>query len=146
MNLAIVVEQASPEPDALLTAVLALRLIVRLRRQARPPLPESATRRRRPAGGRMFDKPAQQVEAAGYVHIGLGCFTPPDNRLARADRQQELRCDLLGYTTRAESDIVGLGVGALEPYRQLPEPELRDLPSWEDATTTAACRSGAGCS
>lgn len=128
-------EQASPEPGALLTAVLALRPDrLGLRRQARPPLPESSNEEAasgvRPDG---FDNLAQRVEAAGYVHIGLGCFTPPDNRLARADRQQELRCDLLGYTTRAESDIVGLGVGALSHIGSCLSQNPRDLPSWEDA-------------
>src|SRR5690606_438123 len=58
-------EQASPEPDALLIAVLALRPDrLGLRRQARPPLPESSNEEAasgvRPDG---FDNLAQRVEA-----------------------------------------------------------------------------------
>ncbi|MFA7486718.1 MAG: coproporphyrinogen III oxidase [Lysobacteraceae bacterium] len=132
-------EQPSAELDALLTQMLALRPDrLGLRRQARPPLPETGqqTGNEEAATGVQpdgFENLAQRVEAAGYVHIGLGCFTPPDNRLALADRQEELRCDLLGYTTRAESDIVGLGVGALSHIGSCLSQNPRDLPSWEDA-------------
>jgi oxygen-independent coproporphyrinogen-3 oxidase len=50
---------------------------------------------------------------AGYVYIGLDHFAKPDDELNRARLDRSLHRNFQGYTTRAECDLVGLGVSAI---------------------------------
>ena len=75
----------------------------------------------------------EKLSAAGYVYIGMDHFALPGEDLAIAQQQGSLHRNFMGYTTHAESDLVGLGVSAIshigDSYSQNP----RDLPSWEAA-------------
>ncbi len=70
---------------------------------------------------------------AGYVYIGMDHFALPDDDLARAQARGGLHRNFMGYTTHADSDLIGLGVSAIshigDSYSQNP----RDLPSWQMA-------------
>ncbi len=72
----------------------------------------------------------ERLGAAGYVHIGMDHFALPDDSLARALRCGTLHRDFMGYTTRPDGDLIGLGVssiGAIGPsYAQ----NERDLTSY----------------
>ena len=54
-----------------------------------------------------------RLTAAGYVYIGMDHFARPDDDLAVAQRQGRLQRNFQGYSTRPESDLVGLGVSAI---------------------------------
>ncbi len=70
---------------------------------------------------------------AGYVYIGMDHFALPDDELAQAQARGGLHRNFMGYTTHADSDLVGFGVSAIshigESYSQNP----RDLPGWQAA-------------
>lgn len=50
---------------------------------------------------------------AGYVYIGLDHFSKPDDELNLARLDKSLHRNFQGYTTRADCDLVGLGVSAI---------------------------------
>lgn len=50
---------------------------------------------------------------AGYVYIGLDHFAKPDDELNKARLDGSLHRNFQGYTTRADYDLVGLGVSAI---------------------------------
>jgi oxygen-independent coproporphyrinogen-3 oxidase len=50
---------------------------------------------------------------AGYVYIGLDHFAKPDDELNKARLNKTLHRNFQGYTTRAECDLIGLGVSAI---------------------------------
>jgi oxygen-independent coproporphyrinogen-3 oxidase len=55
----------------------------------------------------------QTLTAAGYRYIGMDHFALPDDELAQAQRLGHLHRNFQGYSTRAESDLVGLGISAI---------------------------------
>lgn len=70
---------------------------------------------------------------AGYVYIGMDHFALPDDSLAVAQRNGSLHRNFMGYTTHAESDLVGLGVSAISHIGPSFSQNPRDLGSWEQA-------------
>ena len=70
---------------------------------------------------------------AGYEYIGMDHFALPGDELARAQREGGLHRNFMGYTTHAESDLVGLGVSAISHIGASFSQNPRDLPSWEMA-------------
>ena len=54
-----------------------------------------------------------ELTAAGYLYIGMDHFAKPDDELAVAQRQGRLHRNFQGYSTRAEADLVALGVSAI---------------------------------
>lgn len=75
----------------------------------------------------------ETLTAAGYVYIGMDHFALPDDELAQAQERGGLHRNFMGYTTHADSDLIGLGVSSIshigDSYSQNP----RDLPSWQIA-------------
>ena len=55
----------------------------------------------------------RQLNAAGYVYIGMDHFAKPDDELAVAQRQGLLHRNFQGYSMHAESDLVACGVSAI---------------------------------
>jgi len=55
----------------------------------------------------------ERLGAAGYQYIGMDHFARPEDDLARAQREGRLHRNFQGYSTRAECDLVGLGVSAI---------------------------------
>jgi oxygen-independent coproporphyrinogen-3 oxidase len=53
------------------------------------------------------------LAGAGYEYIGMDHFARPDDELARARRNRTLHRNFQGYTTKAGTDLVGLGVSAI---------------------------------
>lgn len=70
---------------------------------------------------------------AGYVHVGMDHFALPSDDLAIARERGGLHRNFMGYTTHAESDLVGLGVSAISHVGDTFSQNPRDLPSWEIA-------------
>ena len=50
---------------------------------------------------------------AGYIYIGLDHFSKPDDELNMARLDKSLHRNFQGYTTRADCDLIGLGVSAI---------------------------------
>jgi oxygen-independent coproporphyrinogen-3 oxidase len=60
-------------------------------------------------------------------------FALPDDDLARAQARGGLHRNFMGYTTHADSDLVGLGVSAISHIGDSFSQNPRDLPSWQIA-------------
>jgi len=70
---------------------------------------------------------------AGYVYIGMDHFALPGDSLAIAQHHGGLHRNFMGYTTHAESDLIGLGVSAISHIGPSFSQNPRDLGSWEQA-------------
>ena len=75
----------------------------------------------------------ERLSAAGYRYIGMDHFALPLDDLGRAQETRGLHRNFMGYTTHADSDLIGFGVSAIshvgDSYSQNP----RDLSAWEAA-------------
>ena len=54
-----------------------------------------------------------RLSGAGYLHIGMDHFAKPGDELAVAQAQGRLQRNFQGYSTHAESDMLGFGVSAI---------------------------------
>jgi len=72
-----------------------------------------------------------KLTRAGYVYIGMDHFALPDDELALAQQRGSLHRNFMGYTTHADSDLVGLGVSAISHIGDSFSQNPRDLPSWQ---------------
>ena len=50
---------------------------------------------------------------AGYEYIGMDHFARPNDELSRARRERTLHRNFQGYTTKAGTDLIGMGVSAI---------------------------------
>ena len=75
----------------------------------------------------------EKLTAAGYVYIGMDHFALPDDDLARAQDRGGLHRNFMGYTTHADSDLVGLGVSAISHVGNSFSQNHRDLVGWQAA-------------
>jgi len=75
----------------------------------------------------------ERLTSAGYVYIGMDHFALPDDDLAMAQARGSLHRNFMGYTTHADSDLVGLGVSAISHIGASFSQNPRDLQSWEAA-------------
>jgi oxygen-independent coproporphyrinogen-3 oxidase len=55
----------------------------------------------------------ERLTRAGYVYIGMDHFALPDDELAVALRDGSLQRNFQGYSTRAGTDLVGMGMSAI---------------------------------
>lgn len=62
---------------------------------------------------RILEETIAALSEAGYVFIGMDHFAKPADPLAQALRQRTLNRNFQGYSTCAESDLVGFGVSAI---------------------------------
>jgi oxygen-independent coproporphyrinogen-3 oxidase len=70
-----------------------------------------------------------KLTAAGYVHIGMDHFAKPDDELTTAQHTKTLRRNFQGYSTKAGSNLFGLGMSAIShfgPYYAQNAKTLRD--------------------
>ena len=75
----------------------------------------------------------EKLTAAGYAYIGMDHFALPDDDLAQAQARGGLHRNFMGYTTHADSDLVGLGVSAISHIGDSFSQNPRDLPDWQAA-------------
>lgn len=75
----------------------------------------------------------EKLGQAGYEYIGMDHFALPTDELARAQREGGLHRNFMGYTTHAESDLVGLGVSAISHIGASFSQNPRDIAGWEQA-------------
>jgi len=70
------------------------------------------------------------LAAAGYVHIGMDHFALPQDELAQAREHGSLQRNFMGYTTHANTDLIGLGVSAISQIGDCYSQNARDLTGW----------------
>ena len=75
----------------------------------------------------------ERLTAAGYLYIGMDHFALPEDELALAQSRGSLHRNFMGYTTHADSDLVGLGVSAISHIGDSFSQNPRDLVSWQAA-------------
>jgi oxygen-independent coproporphyrinogen-3 oxidase len=75
----------------------------------------------------------EKLTAAGYRYIGMDHFALPEDELSRAQEAGGLHRNFMGYTTHAESDLVGFGVSAISHIGDTFSQNPRDLIPWEAA-------------
>ena len=75
----------------------------------------------------------ERLTAAGYCYIGLDHFALPGDDLSVALAAGSLQRNLMGYTTHAESDLIGLGASSISHIGDSYSQNFRDLPPWESA-------------
>ena len=55
----------------------------------------------------------QRLTAAGYVYIGMDHFALPDDELTLARANGTLQRNFQGYSTHADTDLIGLGISSI---------------------------------
>jgi oxygen-independent coproporphyrinogen-3 oxidase len=74
-----------------------------------------------------------KLSEAGYRYIGMDHFALPEDDLSQAQQHGGLHRNFMGYTTHANSDLIGLGVSAISHINDTYSQNPRDLPTWEAA-------------
>lgn len=74
----------------------------------------------------------RRLLAEGYVYIGLDHFAKPEDSLARASLDKSLHRNFQGYTTRADCDLIGLGLSAIGKIGNSYVQNLRTLDEYYD--------------
>jgi oxygen-independent coproporphyrinogen-3 oxidase len=80
----------------------------------------------------LFLDAIQRLTDAGYIHIGLDHFALPNDDLVTASNDGSLHRNFQGYTTHAETDLLGFGVSAISHVGNTFTQNLRELNAWED--------------
>lgn len=75
----------------------------------------------------------EKLSVAGYRYIGMDHFALPEDELSLAQEHGSLHRNFMGYTTHAETDLIGFGVSAISHVGNSYSQSSRDLPSWEAA-------------
>ncbi|HVE66123.1 MAG TPA: coproporphyrinogen III oxidase, partial [Thermoanaerobaculia bacterium] len=73
---------------------------------------------------------------AGYEYIGMDHFARPDDELARARRERTLHRNFQGYTTKAGTDLIGIGVSAIGAVGNAFVQNRRELADYRRAVET----------
>jgi oxygen-independent coproporphyrinogen-3 oxidase len=74
-----------------------------------------------------------KLTEAGYRYIGMDHFALPQDELCVAQANGSLHRNFMGYTTHADSDLVGVGVSAISHLGDTYSQNPRDLPAWDAA-------------
>ncbi|AWV06384.1 oxygen-independent coproporphyrinogen III oxidase [Marilutibacter maris] len=75
----------------------------------------------------------EKLTAAGYRYIGMDHFALPEDELARAQENGSLHRNFMGYTTHADTDLIGLGVSAISHVGNSFSQNPRELADWQTA-------------
>lgn len=83
----------------------------------------------------MLQQALGAFSGAGYEHVGMDHFALPDDALAVARRQGHLHRNFQGYSTHADSDLIGLGVSAIGRIGATYSQNARTLEDYRDRLT-----------
>ena len=81
----------------------------------------------------MLSMALEQLQAAGYVYIGMDHFALPQDALAIAKRQGRLHRNFQGYTTQPDSDLIGLGVSAIGNIGATYQQNMKSVADYQDS-------------
>ncbi len=80
----------------------------------------------------MLTMALEQLQAAGYVYIGMDHFALPADALAIAKRQGRLHRNFQGYTTQPDCDLIGLGVSSIGNIGPTYQQNTKSLADYQD--------------
>jgi oxygen-independent coproporphyrinogen III oxidase len=78
----------------------------------------------------IFTRLVERMTGAGYEFVGMDHFARPDNELAVAQREGKLWRNFQGFTTKAGTDLVGLGVTSIGQVAGAFAQNEKDLLAW----------------
>ena len=81
----------------------------------------------------IFRTALSRFSEAGYEYIGMDHFARPDDELSRARRNRTLHRNFQGYTTKAGTDLIGMGVSAIGAVGNAFVQNRRELPAYRSA-------------
>ncbi|TDJ32864.1 MAG: oxygen-independent coproporphyrinogen III oxidase [Gammaproteobacteria bacterium] len=61
----------------------------------------------------IFERAVDLLTEAGYVYIGMDHFALPEDELVTAQERGDLQRNFQGYSTHADTDLIGLGVSSI---------------------------------
>jgi oxygen-independent coproporphyrinogen III oxidase len=76
---------------------------------------------------RIFSAGIERFTQAGYLYIGMDHFARPNDELCVAQRNRTLHRNFQGYTTKAGSDLLGMGVSSISGVDRMYAQNQRDL-------------------
>lgn len=82
---------------------------------------------------RLLELAIEKLSAAGYRYIGMDHFALPEDELSRAQERGSLQRNFMGYTTHAETDLVGLGMSSISRIGDVYAQNARELGAYEAA-------------
>src|SRR5690606_6434599 len=97
----------------------------------------------------LLQRTIERLARAGYVYIGMDHFAVPEDELTQALRNGSLQRNFQGYSTRAECDMIGLGMSAIgsldnayaQNFKTIPQYyaalDAERLPVWRGVELTA---------
>ncbi len=82
---------------------------------------------------RLEEVARERLVHAGYVEVGLDHFALPTDPLAHAVAQRTVHRDFMGYTTRRDSTLIGLGVSSISELPRGLVQNVKKLSAYERA-------------
>jgi oxygen-independent coproporphyrinogen-3 oxidase len=78
----------------------------------------------------LFAEATNTFLKAGYEYVGMDHFAKPDDELAKAREKGTLQRNFQGYSTRAGSDLIGLGMSAISHIGSTFTQNAKSLPTY----------------
>ncbi len=72
-----------------------------------------------------------QLQAAGYVYIGMDHFAKPDDELVKAQEAGKLQRNFQGYSTHGDCDLLAMGVSSISIIDNIYLQNAKDLNSYQ---------------
>jgi len=104
-----------------------------------PHLPDERTK------FQIFRTALERFTDAGFEYVGMDHFARPDDELSRARRERTLHRNFQGYTTKAGTDLIGLGMSAIGSIGDAYVQNRRELPEYRRALETEGAATFRGC-
>jgi oxygen-independent coproporphyrinogen III oxidase len=87
----------------------------------------------------IFRTALDRFTEAGFEYIGMDHFAKPTDELARARRERTLHRNFQGYTTKAGTDLIGLGMSAIGSVGDCYVQNRRGLGEYHEAIEAQGC-------
>jgi oxygen-independent coproporphyrinogen-3 oxidase len=78
----------------------------------------------------LLELTVEKLSAAGYVYVGMDHFALPGDELVRAQRAGTLHRNFQGYSTKAECDLVAMGVSSISKVGDAYAQNAKTLPDY----------------
>lgn len=72
----------------------------------------------------------EKLTDAGYIYVGMDHFAKPNDELVVAQQQKTLRRNFQGYSTKADSDLFGLGMSSIGHFGTVYAQNAKTIPEY----------------
>ncbi len=79
----------------------------------------------------MLQMSIEQLQAAGYVYIGMDHFAKPGDELVLAQERGDLQRNFQGYSTHGDCDLLAFGVSSISKIHNVYVQNAKDLNSYQ---------------